>query len=439
MDELWLQGVVRVGLLAVLFRGAAAAARAQRPFSPTAAFGWVLAALGAWCATAVVGAWVALWVPLVLGVAGALVAWRLSPGWLGAAADIVFPVAMLLLSVSAVGVVPAAVAVVAYLLLGLACDIAVRIVPHWLRVAGSAAPVLLIMFWVWHDAPLRGDLSRHLWTVDPGFALHLGVAVPDAGRRVTLEGGAVAWVLRPNGEVRGGAALYHGANADGSHQHASFSLQRALLAQGYLVVSVDMPGYGRSPPPDRVAPVSAWDPLPPVVAAYEYMDAQLPPSRPRVAMGHSMGVVDVLRLLEAGVEPTYSVLLGGRHHDLTAMATEDYWYERFHQDRRLDWRMPRPKWDEVRAQYFDSRVFLGQLSSSHTPILFVDFGVEWEDMRANREDMWRDIPGSKHRIELSNSTHYLNAFSTRGFILADVRAVRWLGEPLQMLHEVTAP
>jgi pimeloyl-ACP methyl ester carboxylesterase len=264
---------------------------------------------------------------------------------------------------------------------------------------------------------------------------YIGLTPIHQGERIVLETGAVAWLDRPSGKGPfPGVVFFHGANADGSKQSSAIVLRRALLDAGFVVLSVDHPaGYGESPAPEINDQIEAWDPLPTVLAELKALRAMSDVDK-IFAFGHSMGVREVLRLLSVNVEPklTGAVVFGGRMHEAPSELSE-YWYERFHTDRRIPYRLPKEKIIEIHARFYDGKRIVQALEPDHPPILFVRFGYEWPDVAATRDELYASLPGRKTSWDLGNSTHYFSSWKKFGLVVGDTRVTRLLSRQFRLL------
>jgi pimeloyl-ACP methyl ester carboxylesterase len=257
----------------------------------------------------------------------------------------------------------------------------------------------------------------------PQSLLSMGVMRADAGERIDLASGGVAW-FRPIGGGKP-ALLLHGNHSTGSHQPSAAALRRALLGAGYSVLSVDHIGYGASPHPPIGAPVEQWDPLLNVREALEYLHWKMG-DQPVLVVGHSMGTGDALRAAAIGRNLRATMLFGS---GLRASDDRDeYWYQRFHKERRIGRsKLDFAKWREIRDRYYDTGAAAQRLPAGHAPVIFVRFGYEHSDIAARRDALFDLITPPKLLVSHEGASHYLNSLAApRGLIVADVREDRRL-------------
>lgn len=403
---------------------------------PVNVLGWFICAVGSWFCAAIAGAMNPVWIILLLGGAGAIAGGMVKQKLVHPAADGVTLIVLFLTSAFDINGLLAGILLVVYVWFGMFLEMVLQKRSAWKSLAAMAFSAVLVLLYM----PGTGSLLYELWEEDKEFPMHAGLALPHAGERIQLERGAVAWLLKPVRETpRAGVLFMHGADHAGSHQKAAYMLQRALLQQGYLVMSLDHPGFGESPYPEEGQPVEAWDPTPLVVSAYERMNVMLPEDAPRIAVGHSMGTKDVFRLLIDNVDLDVAMIMGGAVLD--DPDRDDHWYKRFHRDRHMDWFLPREDWKAVQQRYYSGKNLVMTLEAEHTPLFVLYFGVDWPNVIAQRDALWEAIPGEKHQVTLPGTTHYFNTFDIEPrllrtvlpgrLILADTRVI----EDMQSLFE----
>ncbi len=410
--------------LALVLRAAGAAARTHPTQRPLAILGWILCAKAVWLALGVAGAWAPLWPALTIGLVGGLIDLRVNRGVLRTAVDTAIVIALGMLSVPPMAVgtlLPALIAIVGG---GWVIDALLRRCPKPVRVGVVLLPFVggALLAFVTPDSA-RAVLS--FYRVFP----HVGVTTPLKGERLVLETGAVAWLDRPAG--RGpfpGVLFFHGNDGPGAKQRTACLIRRALLNANILVLSVDHPGYGESPAPDPADGADSWDPLPAGLAALERLRG-VPEVDDVILVGHSMGVGDALRLLSTGPAVAGAVLLGAS--PLQPADRDRYWYERFHEERRMRERLPWEKFLEIRDRFYDKSTLARSVPENHPPIRFVNFEEEHPYIVATRDSLFADIPGKKATWFFSNATHYFSSRDVHGVILADTRVTRRFSQQMR--------
>ena len=401
--------------------------------------GWISSAIAAWLMASGAGAWYPIWPAPVIGLAGFLIARGSHRQLVASSADLVTLGLVGVFSTPALPNVGLLALAVGFTGIGLWFDRLGGQIPTTLQLAVSRMTCFAILAL---GAVGTYVLAQPFLNAEGGDSpsrnglFHMGVAPASLylGERQTLETGAAAWLAEPPGSGGDQAAIvFHGADSAGSKQRSADVLQRALLEAGYIVLSVDHPGYGESPAPKPNAQVEDWDPLPTALAALERLDQALQVDRILV-VGHSLGAVDALRLLGTRPDVTGAVLFGATlpepPDDLS-----DYWYERFHTDRRLSYRLPRSQVVTIRSRFGDGLELLDALPEDHPPIVFARFEHEWENALGNQDVLYELLPGSKMVWDVPNSSHYFSSFSRYGLVFGDTRIARWLARQLADLSD----
>jgi len=408
-------------LLVLAVRTCGASGRAPSQHLLVRLMGWVWCLAAAWLAAGLFAAWVPLWPVLAIAVAAAgLEIWRPSH-ILRVATELVGLLVFFLMSLAPVDWYALLGVVVLLPIIGIALDRWLAAIPRMLGLALVVAP--LVGAGVTANT-IYGGLTAELLRADRTLPLHLGISAPRAGEFVELDGGAAAWLTLPDSEVPvPGAVFFHGAHWAGSHQPAAFAMKLALERAGFAVLSVDHPGYGRSAAPSVDADVDAWNTLSLARAAVNRLRNE-PGVDGVYVVGHSMGNLEVLRILGSGEDVRGGIMLGAGLPDY--QSNQNYWYGRFHSDRQLKEQIPRSRWMEIQQRFYDGRNLAASLIPQHAPIVFVQFGIEWQDVKERRGELYAALPGRKRTLDLPGVNHYLSSVGLRGLVLGDTRVTRLL-------------
>ena len=450
-------GAVALALAGLLLRGGGTIAETrQSRWADTP--GWALRAGSAWLFAAAFGAWAPLWLGATLIAAAvglALAVPKGRPFRLGVDATMVL--AACVSSVPTIAMPRAMTATVIFVTAGFMLD-------RWLGVTGDARdsaaeatgaeparaalhrtgvlirPLLVLLILLTGIAGTAWLAGRTTGSTRAWFAnwTHFAIAPIMPGGRVELPTGAVAWLHHPNGPgPHPVALLFHGADPAGARQKAAEVIRRVLLDVGFIVLILDHPGFGASPATDLDAELKAWDPLPHARAALRHARS-LPKAGPVIAIGHSMGCSQALRLLHhEGDDLRLAVLFGASGPD--PAARDPYWYRRFHRDRGLKDKLPVPKWRRIREAYYNDLAAARALPSDHPPVCFVEFEFEHPNIIGSRDQLYRAIPGMKRRWQVPLANHYFCAQDLTAFNLivgnTDIasrigdRVLEWLRRP----------
>ena len=236
------------------------------------------------------------------------------------------------------------------------------------------------------------------------------------------------------------AIFFHGADSAGSMQSTARSLFKSLLMLDIRVFAVDHPGFGASPIPENSQQPDAWDPAGLTAAVEQKMRLQGCASR--YVIGHSQGSTEALRLLsDADSDFDAFVVMGAGLFDKDA-ATDEYWYDRFHSDRRIlerlrfeDWRVLRDRFYLNEAYCKDTDLAQNRKNTNH--LIYLVFSNEHANLARTREQLWRclDYPSGKwHEFD---SGHYLNSARVGPFVFVSHPQVTRLARVLE--SELTAP
>jgi len=420
-------GTIFLASLAVILRAAGAAWRADRLPLPARIVGWMLCTAGAWAAAGAAGAWCPIWPALLFGLCGALADAKLRRRELRIGADVVTVIACGLMSIPPVGLVLLVGTVIAVAAMGFVLDAALNEQAKRVRIAISLLPLLPCLIVV---ALRPGDTLTDLRGLVRPACLQYGLTPTRAGQRIVLSTGAVAWLERPAGRPPfPGALCFHGADRRGSRDASTSVIRRALLSAGFVVLSLDHPGQGQSPPPDANAEVALWDPLPSVQAA---LDVLFDDDRVNgiVAVGHSQGADDVFRLLAATPELLGAIVSGTGDKEFGE--SPRFWYELFHNSRLLSARLPEEKVSEILARFYDPCSLVEALPPDHAPLLFIRLERESPRILATRDALFARIPGRKTTWDLAGTSHFYNSQEAAGLIFGDTYVARSLAKRLRL-------
>jgi hypothetical protein len=146
-----------------------------------------------------------------------------------------------------------------------------------------------------------------------------------------------------------------------------------------------------------------------------------------------LGVTDVLRLLETNHDLRAAIVFGAALGDPTDRV--DYWYNRFHTDRKMRSWLPRDHVLQIQERFYEDGRLLQRVDPNHPPVIFVRFGLEWSNIAATRDGWYESMPGKKFLWDLVNSTHYFNSKKFVDVVFCDTRVIRSL---ISGLRQVTS-
>ena len=435
-----MSGLVLLIIASVVARATASAARLCSRSFGLSLVGWWLAMLAAWAAAGAAGALFEWWPILPIGFIGVLS----ERAWLGVSgggsggvsggrrgqrglwitADLLVIVLSGLASGRWLGATPIVTAALLFALAGWTLDRLFMTVPRRWCIGLVTVSLLLL---VAGTPPLVAYMYRAVgFRVTPLF--RLGATAVRLGQQVELDHGGAAYVTGDlEGSIKPAVLMFHGADDLASHQSASCMLRNALLNAGFVVLSVDHLGYGRSEMPALDGPVAAWDPLPICQNAFQRLRSE-PAVGSVVLMGHSMGCTDVMRVLEAGGQVDQVVLCGGGAGK--GARSLKYWYDRFHKDRRLNDRIEWEKFKQISDLYYDRHRRYKALRAEGPKIWYVRYDLEVKQIAASGDRLYDMIDGEKEKVEIVGSTHNMNSRCIGGMLIADVMVLRQLSRDL---------
>lgn len=446
LDDILYDATTLLLSVALILRVSGAAIRIGYPRLFPRTLGWVFCTTAAWAAAAAIGAWFPLWPALGLGVLGSFVTFRMNRHELWSAADVIVVLMSGLLSIPPVMIGLLGVTIVLVAGTGLATDLLMVRSPRQVRISAILLPFVAsgaVMSFVPETFVSHIGVTKPL-TLQRAFRLlqkkvpynrlvHIGLIPTQNAQRIVLKTGAVAWLDQPPGKGPfPGALFFHGADPKGSRQSSAIVVRRALLDAGFVVLSVDHIGYGESQIPSRESDVSAWDPLPTDIAALTRLRSLINVDRKRIfVLGHSMGTYEVFRMLRAQPDFQGAAVFGAALND--PKERDEYWYKRFHSDRRMRTRISRELFYEIRGRFYDNLKTVQILDPNHVPVLFIRFGLEWPYLAATRDILYGAIPGRKTLWDLPNSSHYFNSYRITDLIIGDTTIGRSLSARFRVL------
>lgn len=301
------------------------------------------------------------------------------------------------------------------------------------RLRASLAPTLL----QW-QALCRGRLIDRRWWRDPGA---------EAFWLETPEGRIAATWRVPGAAGRSPALLLiHGSHPAGQGLGVYRLLGARLAQQGIAVLSVDLPGFGHSPPPTPPWRAEQFTGHSIVRAAVAWLTAHPRVEQRRISLfGHSFGgsVATAAALTQPGLH-TVIALGPTRRVEARALgpeAKEAAWLQaRFALARRLrPWPAPELVRQVSRAVALEYHLDWWS-RPGHVPLLLMD--GEYESLADRRflAELARRIAAPVWYRTVPCADHYLNTANCGGGVSYDRRAVdtcvRWILEWLHASHDV---
>lgn len=281
----------------------------------------------------------------------------------------------------------------------------------------------------------RMDAVLHAVELVPPARLRLCECAPDSTFTFRREDGlrlAGSLYGRERGEVRPTILLLHGQTSLGSSLPMYRVLATHLAERGFLVLTIDFAGFGRSDDPYAAGvenPVSyAAD-----VRAGLRVLRNIPEAEQRVALvGHSMGAFEAMEVGLSEPSVTAVAALGPPRRTAAILATaegRDYHWDRVQRTYTAVYHRPLPadftreRFLELKAQRNIDRFLPRWMMPGHVPLLLIDGASEpVEDLKYLRKYADRVVSRSAY-VTIPNSDHYLNTGRAGDLLYYDRLAV----------------
>ena len=235
-----------------------------------------------------------------------------------------------------------------------------------------------------------------------------------------------------------GIVLVHGSTAEGRKLGLYRLLGHELAGRGYVVLSIDLRGYGDSDDPPRVDDASALDYPSDIVGAVDYLSAvaSVDPGRIYV-IGHSLGAAPTIA---AGIRDDHVlaiIAIGPPRHVEERYLTSDspeflYFYRRTMRYTGLSQSIP----FDVFQRYLQEK----QLSSytdtfsepGHKPIFLIDGSLESDEDRRYLQQFYQGLTEPKEYLTLESADHYANVANFGPIIFFDRKTADQLVDAIDL-------
>lgn len=286
----------------------------------------------------------------------------------------------------------------------------------------AAFIALGVLVWHYYRAPVISYATKHdtrqlLNLVPEGAApLWFHKRVLTRQNAGDAQPGSVYWQARYPDTAERCVISFHGASSLGSLQTTARTISRATQELGWRMFAVDHPGFGASPTPPMAASIDAWDPAHLTTAVLE--QTRVAGCKDLVVLGHSQGVTEALRLLTSNLPNVSNVLVLGAGLYTISEQEDEYWYSRFHIDRKLSdsSRVDRNSWKLIRDLYYLNQEYCRTSAAGSNyrdikPFKFIQFEREHANLVETRETLWQclDYPQAE-RLTLPTD-HYLDSLT----------------------------
>jgi pimeloyl-ACP methyl ester carboxylesterase len=220
--------------------------------------------------------------------------------------------------------------------------------------------------------------------------------------------------------------LIHGATPKGRKLGLYRLLGSELAKIGYIVLTIDLRGFGQSDNPIDVNNAANFNFVADVSSALDYLESLPIVSKGQLFLiGHSAGGdVAISAVANQAVDVEKLVLLGPGRRYMERGGTPDapeFDYFRRGEMRFMGLSNPIPAhvYLEYRAT-LPLENHLDYLSKpTHTPLLLLDGEQENKEDRQFLHEIFSQIAGSKKYVTLTNADHYVNISNFGAFIIYD--------------------
>lgn len=238
-----------------------------------------------------------------------------------------------------------------------------------------------------------------------------------------------------------GIVLLHGSTPVGRKLGLYRVLGRELANRGYIVLAIDLRGYGGSDDPPAVQQAASFAFVADVTHAVDYL-ATIEEIRPDqlFVVGHSFGgdVAISAAVAEPRLQKVVAIGPGRRFNERggTPEAPEFNYFRR----REMRYML---LWEAIPAETFMAYRVLLPLENQlpyftrvHQPLLLIDGALESADDRAFMQKLYTLISEPKAYVTLADADHYVNTANLGPVVIYDQLAVeqlvqeidRWLAE-----------
>jgi pimeloyl-ACP methyl ester carboxylesterase len=276
--------------------------------------------------------------------------------------------------------------------------------------------------------------------------INLRIALKHAGESVAFDSDAIrimGSLYRPQGAAFLPAiVLIHGSTPAGRKLPLYVMLAKELATRGYVVLSIDLRGFGESEDPKNPDRSDSWDASRDIGRAIDYLRFLnfVDPSKIYL-IGHSMGGSYAVATAAADQRIRKIVAIGPSRRVYSRVLAKDapdqrYFHERFSRDRMLENALPIDAFLKIVSTWQLERYLDYFSGNHHQPIFLIDGALERPEDLSYLKGFYERMSTPKHYLTLPNSDHYSNTMEIGSLIFYDRGAFSRLVEVIdQWLKE----
>jgi pimeloyl-ACP methyl ester carboxylesterase len=242
--------------------------------------------------------------------------------------------------------------------------------------------------------------------------------------------------------VKPGIILLHGANNIGRKAPFYRVLSSKLVEKGYIVLSIDLAGYGESGDPFQSNALEALDHTKEVSVAVDYLKSLENLDREKIyIIGHSRGVETAMKSGIGNDDIKKIVVIGPPQKNCTYCGR----WEMERQRREILYDKDLPEWFTIEVaerinseKYIEN--FIGYFTQErHKPFLIIDneLNLQGVNNEVYLTNLYVNVKGPKRLSIIKNSNHYSNVFEYKGRVFYNKIVVNdlvneidlWLRQP----------
>lgn len=248
----------------------------------------------------------------------------------------------------------------------------------------------------------------------------LGLARPDQEIVLRSQGLKIAGDLYLPSRQNGGSpgiVMLHGSSRWGRKVAMGQLLAKRLAARGYVVLLIDIRGFGDSDDPEELASVNSWDPRPDIAAAITFLaGSELVDNRALYLVGHSMGASYAIKAAIEDERIKKIVAIGPARRFLERFPAEKgSFLARFSRDRRLARLIPLEVYYDHSVLFTVENTFDYFQQEASKPLLLIDGELEAAANKSFLAQYYARMAAAHRYVTIAATGHYFNVVGFEKF------------------------